>query len=112
MDWNPKETQRAEGELKSVACGDKTKWALSLAQGPETLTFHEGGAYLWGYSDTIWLGRDHINLCHYLEGDRAIVYYKSSGDSSYMGDVVEIEVRDDLPPAPTAPVRSANSASH
>ena len=107
-DWNPKETQRAEGTLKDIVCGDKTKWTLSLDQNGQTLAFHQMGAFLWGYSDTIWYGRDHINLCHHMQGRRTIVYYKPAGDSSYAGDAVEIEVRDDLPPVQASPSAAAS----
>ena len=100
LDWNPKETQRAEGILKGSTCGDNANWSLSLAQGEQTLTFHFTGRYLWGYSDSLWYGQDHINFCHYLEGHRTIVYYKPAAGGSYAGDVVEFEVRDDLPAAP------------
>ena len=103
QDWNPKETKRAEGTLQRATCGDKSNWSLSLSQGDQTLTFHQKGAYLWGFADTFWYGRDHINFCHHLEGHRAIVYYKPAADSSYTGDAVEFEVRNDLPPAPKAP---------
>jgi len=99
VDWNPKETERAEGVLKGATCGDNTKWSLSLAQAEQTLTFHSTGRYLWGYSDSLWYGHDHINFCHYLEGHRTIVYYKPVGNGPYTGDVVEFEVRDDLPAA-------------
>ncbi len=98
LDWNPKETQRAEGMLKNATCGEKANWSLSLAQGEQTLTFHETGRYLWGFSDTFWYGQNHINFCHHLEGHRTIVYYKTGSDKSYTGDVVEFEIRDDLPP--------------
>jgi hypothetical protein len=97
LDWNPKETQRAEGVLKGATCGDNANWSLSLAQGDQTQTFHSTGRYLWGYSDSLWYGQDHINFCHYLEGHRTIVYYKPGAGGSYTGDVVEFEVRDDLP---------------
>ncbi|HET7107966.1 MAG TPA: hypothetical protein VFI38_14235 [Candidatus Acidoferrum sp.] len=102
LDWNPKETQRAEGILKGATCGDNTKWSLSLVQGDQTLSFHSTGRYLWGYSDSLWFGQDHISFCHYLEGHRTIVYYKPAVESSYTGDVLEFEVRDDLPLAPVA----------
>jgi hypothetical protein len=102
LDWNPKETQRAEGILKGATCGDNSKWSLSLAKGEQTLTFRSTGRYLWGYSDSLWYGQDHINFCHYLEGQRTIVYYKPTVEGSYTGDIVEFEVRDDLPPTVVA----------
>lgn len=111
-DWNPKETERAEGTLKGVVCGDKDNWSLTLTEGDQTLTFHEMGRYIWGFSDTIWYGQDHINLCHNLEGHRTIVYYKPSGDSTFAGNVVELEVRDDLTPAPSANPATTSTPTH
>jgi tetratricopeptide (TPR) repeat protein len=106
-DWNPKDTARAEGTLKSVRCGDKSTWSLSLAQPDQTLTFHQPGHYLWGHADTLWYGQNHISICHHLEGLRTIVYYKPPSDSTYNGEIVELEIRDDLPPRPAQPDKSA-----
>ena len=56
-DWNPKETQRAEGVLKNVVCGEKEKTALSSAHpATSTIIFAPEGRFLWGFSDTLWLG--------------------------------------------------------
>jgi len=108
LDWNPKEAQRAEGMLKGVTCGEKEKWDLAVAQGEQILNFHRTGGFFWGFSDTIWYGQNHINLCHNLEGRRTIVYFKPPSNSSYTGDVVEFEIRDDLPAAPKPPGNTAS----
>ncbi len=94
----PKDTQVIEGKVKSVACADNDRdWALVLDQGGRFLTFHRKGGFDTGISDTIWYGADHFNMCHHLEGLRAIVYYHPAPDATYAGDIVAIEIRDDLP---------------
>jgi tetratricopeptide (TPR) repeat protein len=99
---HPKDTERAEGTLKAASCGDRAHWSLSLSQGDHTTTFRQAEKFRWGYSDTIWYGKNHINLCHYLEGHRIIVFYRVSHDGS-ANDAVEVEVRNDLPTAPANP---------
>jgi len=47
-------------------------------------------------SGTIWY-RGDSNLCHYSDGRRVLVHYYPSTDSSYTGDLAEVDVRDDLP---------------
>jgi len=96
----PKDTQVIEGKVRSVACADGDKeqgWALVLENGGQSLTFHRKGAFVAGFSDTIWYGGDHFSLCYHLDGLRAIVHYHAPSDSTYSGDLVEIEIRDDLP---------------
>jgi tetratricopeptide (TPR) repeat protein len=94
----PKDTQIAEGKVKSVVCGDKDQdWAFVLDQGGRSLTFHRKGEFNIGFSDTIWYGGDHFNLCHHLEGLRAIVHYHPAPDATYAGDIAELEIRDDQP---------------
>jgi tetratricopeptide (TPR) repeat protein len=99
----PKDTERAEGILKAATCGDKAHWSLSLSQGNQTISFRQGEKFRWGYSDTFWYGRNHISLCHGLEGNRIIVFYRLSQDKDAAGDAVEVEVRKDLPAAPAKP---------
>ena len=53
-----------------------------------------------------------MNLCYHLRGLRTIVYYKPSTDPAYAGEVVEFEVRDDLPPVPSAIATPATPAAH
>ena len=94
----PKETQTVEGKVKSVVCPEKDQdWAFVLDQGGKLLTFHRKGGFATGFSDTIWYGGDHFDLCHHLEGLRAIVHYHAPADASYAGDIAELEIRDDLP---------------
>ena len=96
----PKDTQVIEGKVKSVVCADKDQgWAFVLDQGGRSLAFHRKGGFNTGFSDTIWYGGDHFNLCHHLEGLRAIVHYHPAPDATYAGDIVDLEIRDD-PPEP------------
>jgi Tfp pilus assembly protein PilF len=100
-----KGTQVAEGRIKSVACGDQDKeGSFVLDHDGNSLTFHrKAGAFSAGFSDTLWYGGDHFNLCHHLEGMRAVIRYRSASDASYAGDIMEIGIRDDLPePVSTA----------
>ena len=99
----PKDSQRAEGSLKAATCGDRTQWSLSLSQGDQSLSFRQGDKFRWGYSDTLWYGQNHISICRGLEGKRTIVFYKPSHEGNVTGEALEVEVRNDLPPAPKAP---------
>lgn len=94
----PKETQAVAGKVKSIVCADKEDgWSFVLDQGGRLMTFHRKGGFPTGFSDTIWYGGDHFNGCHHIEGLRAIVHYKPASDATYVGDIAELEVRDDLP---------------
>ena len=94
----PKDTQTAEGTIKSVACGDQGQGSFVLDHNGHLLTFHrKAGEFESGFSDTIWYGADHFSLCHHLVGTRAVVRYHLPSDSTYAGDIVEMGIRDDLP---------------
>jgi tetratricopeptide (TPR) repeat protein len=102
----PKNTQELEGTLKSIDCGDLWNskntvkyWTVVLDHAGQTLTFHEKGDDD-GFSDTLWYGEDHFDGCHNLEGSRAVVYYRAPSDSSYSGDLAEVDIRVDLPAPP------------
>jgi len=101
----PKDSERVEGTVKSVSCGkDKDEdWSFNLDHDGQTLSFHRKGGFAWGFSDSLWYGEDHITMCHHLEGLRAIVHYRPPANSSYAGDIAEIEIRDDLPSSSSPP---------
>lgn len=103
----PKYSQRAEGSLKGGTCGDRTQWSLSISQADQTVSFRQAEKFRWGYADTFWYGQNHISICYGLEGKRTIVFYKPSHDGNTMGEAVEVEVRNDLPPAPNSLADSA-----
>ena len=95
-----KDTLSMDGHLTSLKCEAKdTQPELTLARDGQSYVFHMKGPFSAGFSDTIWYGEDHFSLCHHLEGMRAVIRYKGASDSGYTGDVVEIEIRDELPPA-------------
>lgn len=105
----PKDTQTIEGTVKSVTCADQDQaWAFVVNRDGKALTFHRKGGFAAGYSDTLWYGGDHFNLCHHLEGLRAVVRYHKPADATYAGDVAEIEIRDDLP----EPLKPATASTH
>jgi tetratricopeptide (TPR) repeat protein len=97
----PKDTQEVEGAINSITCGKDEEWALHLDHEGKTLTFHRKGGFPFGFSDSLWYGEDHITLCHHLEGLRTIVHYRPPANTTYAGDVAEIEIRDDLPASPS-----------
>ncbi len=108
----PRDTQEAEGTVKSIACGDQEKdWVFTLDHAGQTLTFHRKGAYVFGFSDTLWYGEDHFGLCHNLEGLRAVVHYRAPSDPSYSGDVAEIDIRVDLPTSQTGASQGSTPAT-
>lgn len=100
----PKETQTVSGVVQSVECSrGPENLALVLVHDDHALTFHRKGSFINGFSDTLWYGADHYDICHHLEGKRAIVRYHPVNDTSYAGDLAEVEIRDDLP----SPVKNA-----
>lgn len=91
--------QSLGGIVKSVACtGPDRDITLLLSENGRTLSFR-GQKVFWGFSDTIWYGFDHFNPCHHLEGMRAVVHFRPSADASYAGDLVDVDIRNDLPGA-------------
>lgn len=93
--------QRMDGHVVSMACPAQAgDWVYTISNGDKTSTFRHKGGFAAGFTDTIWYGADHFNLCHHLEGMRAVVRYKAPADSTYAGDITEIEVRDEAPMAP------------
>lgn len=110
-----KGTQVVEGRIKSVVCGDSDKeHSLLLDSGGHPLTFR-GKSFITGFSDTLWYGGDHFNVCHHLEDMRAVIRYRTAPDPSYAGDIIELGIRDDLPTPlqerPT-PAASTTAAAH
>lgn len=88
------------GHLKAVKCAEKEQSELTLARDETSFVLRMKGPFPSGFSDTIWYGEDHFNLCHHLENMRAVIRYKATADSGYAGDVTGIEIRDELPASP------------
>jgi Tfp pilus assembly protein PilF len=105
MEFTPKDTQEMNGTIKSVICGKDEDWSFNLEHDGQTLSFHRKGPFNFGFSDSLWYGEDHITLCHHLDGLRAVVHYRPPDNSTYAGDIAEIEIRDDLP-SPRSPVQA------
>ncbi len=104
----PQGTQSITGTIKSVTCGGPEKQlGFVVDDHGRQLTFHTKGPFAMGFSDTIWYGEDHFNLCHHLEGMRTVVRYRAPADGTYTGDAAEIEIRDDL----IAPATGSGSSS-
>ncbi len=93
----PKDTQTISGVVQSVQCAGPENLTLVLLHEHAPLTFHRKGAFIIGFSDTLWYGADHFDICHNVESLRAIVRYRPASDASYAGDLAEVEIRDDLP---------------
>lgn len=92
-----KGAQLSEGRIKSASCSDNDhERSFVLESGGHLLTFR-GKSFVSGYSDTVWYGADHFDLCHHLEGRRAVIRYRPATDASYAGEIVELGIRDDLP---------------
>jgi len=92
------EAKTIEGRVVSVHCpSNEQDWSFVLNHDGKNLTFHRKGGSVTGFTDTIWYGEDHFNVCHHLEGMRAIVHYRDPADSTYAGDLFYVEIRDDLP---------------
>ena len=102
----PTGTQTATGIVKSSTCGGvdpqgkKQQWTLVLNHDGKEMTFHskDKGFFMFGFSDTLWWGENHASSCRHLEGLRAVVQYKpDTTDTSYAGNIAELDVLDDLP---------------
>lgn len=99
----PKDAQTVSGTLQSVQCHGSEASTLLLSHDNHTLSFRRKGRFINGFSDTLWYGADHYDICHHLEGLRAIVHYYPAADKSYAGDLAEVEIRNDLPTSPRNP---------
>ncbi len=95
----PEQSETAEGTLKTVSCGEKGRVDLVLQHGDELLSFRSKGRHMIGYSDTLWYGTDHFNVCHHVEGMHALIRYRPPVEKEYAGDWLSLELRDELPAA-------------
>lgn len=90
-------TQAVTGTIESVTCakpGDganETQLVLRTADG--SLNF-QSKAFGAGFSDTLWYGTDHFNVCHHLSGLTAVVRYKPGPDPHSPAEFTWLEVRD------------------
>ncbi len=86
--------QIAEGRLQSVSCNG-TAFALTLDVNGKAQTYKAKG-FPVGFSDTLWVGKDHFSPCFHVQGLRVIVHYMPPKDPSYVGDLVSAGFRDEL----------------
>jgi len=86
----------AEGKIQSVNCNG-TDFAITLEVGGHPETFKSKG-FPVGFSDTLWVGRDHFSPCFHVQGLRAMVRYNPPKNNSYAGDLSYAGFRDDLAP--------------
>jgi tetratricopeptide (TPR) repeat protein len=94
----PNDVQSVSGTVKSVECaGGPETLKLVLAHDDRLLTFRRKGAMITGFADTLWYGADHFNVCHHVEGKRAVIRYRPVANADYIGDLAEVEIRNDLP---------------
>lgn len=104
----PDAVQSVSGTVKSVDCsGGPETLKLVLAHDDQLLTFRRKGAMITGFADTLWYGADHFNVCHHVEGKRAVIRYRPASGAGYEGDLAEVEIRNDLP----APLPSSKNAA-
>jgi hypothetical protein len=83
--------------VKSTRCENGKPMEL-LQSGDKELAFLAGGPHGIGFSDTVWYGEDLFDGCHHLAGFKAVVRYKPSSDASLNGQIVWLEIRDNLIP--------------
>ena len=82
------------------------KGGLQLALQPDeakapALKLVATGRYESGFSDTLWMGEDHYTTCFHIAGLPAVVAYKADGSPTQQ--LLELEVRDNLPESDKVP---------
>ena len=109
LTWDfPADSQVIRGTINEVTCshipGAGSVVVSIIPDGAAKATplkFSSNGRFTTGFSDTLWWGEDHFSVCHHLEGHKALAAYKPQGADC--GQLISLEVRDDLPtPAPAA----------
>jgi hypothetical protein len=112
--WDvPAGVEIARGKLLDVSCGNPTPtgghtFNVTLmpdnSAGTKPLTFATDKGVRIGFSDTLWWGEDHFSSCHHLAGHPGVLAYKPQGPNG--AELVDLEVRDDLPDDVTRPAVS------
>ena len=105
----------ARGTLLTASCGTTPGSGMEVTFQPDEpvgakpLTFAVEGRLGVGFSDTFWYGEDHFNRCFRLNGHSAVIIYKPQGGQG--GQLLEIEVRDDLPALPEVKTSTKTEAA-
>jgi hypothetical protein len=90
-----------QGTLLSISCEGQNGTSVVIQNDTDgARKFRSKGAYIIGFSDTLWFGADHFTPCHHLEGLRAIIRYKPAADNPSEGEWTELLIREDLPRPP------------
>jgi tetratricopeptide (TPR) repeat protein len=84
----------AQGTVKNASCTG-TSFAITLDSDGQSRMFKSEGTPV-GFSDTLWVGRDHFSPCFHVQGLRVMLRYRPSKDTSYTGDLIYAGFRDDL----------------
>jgi Tfp pilus assembly protein PilF len=93
----PAGSQVATGAVKSAKCRDETELVdFTIIHEGQALTFRRKGPFYTSFADTIWYGGDQFSICRHLEGRRTILHYAPTNDTGYAGDIIDIEIRDDV----------------
>jgi tetratricopeptide (TPR) repeat protein len=98
------DVKHVDGIISSSGCdrkGADPNLTLTLESGGQTLAFRESGLPMgWNSSDTIWFAEDHVDLCHHIEGLHAFVRYKPTSARGVVGDLLQVDIRDQPLPTP------------
>lgn len=94
------EAPSVTGIVKQVTCNG-SDFSITLDVNGKSESFKSKG-FPVGFSDTLWVGRDHFTPCFHVEGLRAMLRYHPAKDSSYAGDLLYVGFRDELPSSPSS----------
>lgn len=97
----------ATGTVKSVSC-DSRSFGITLDVNGQQQKFKSTG-FPVGFSDTLWVGKDHFSPCFHVQGLRAMLRYNSSKDPSYTGELIYVGFRDDLGPQVSSATTQASA---
>jgi hypothetical protein len=105
--------QKIDGIVKSTVCAADSpehKYTVTLNHDGKDVVFRTSKGFEVGFSDMLWYGRDHFSACHHIEGMRAIIGYRPGDGKAPAADLVELELRVDVPvPERSAPQQQATS---
>ena len=114
----PPGVQVIQGTLASLECGDRekgTKFSLDLlpaaSASASPLHLVPTSGFMFGTADTLYRGERRMSSCHHSNGRAALVAYKPT--SAGAGELVWLQVLDELPlarPSPAIAVTSATTA--
>jgi hypothetical protein len=91
-------TRVKSGRIASLRCNEKDQTMTMVIDGAP-LTFRTSDEKTnIEFSDTLWFGADHFNVCSHLDGLRAeIQYMPASSSSRISGALMQFDIYDDIP---------------